>query len=503
MSRVAVIENLAPESAHSAAEIAQLFGCETWVQLKRTGTQVAVVGAAPTASVPAVHGTFEFYEALLKNDYKQVFRIHGLNYPLNRALAAELEEQFPADRFPYVLSAAEECGLNGYFTERLSPEAMARIGKLAEKTAPVGYFTGMALPNAGRHWFSLALRNFYLDENFETLFDSPRSVVVNAVANCNFSCAKCQYHSPLAQAKEHYTQGMSLEKFKVLLERVKDYRRLTAVYPSITGEPLMHPEIVAIVKAIKDSGYSVGFTTNGLLLTPETTDALLDAGLDGLAFSVDSVNAETYEKLQEGGNLATVEKNMRYYRDAVLRRKGAFSAVVNCVVSEENDTQHAAFRKRWAEEGFSVQFSTYHNFLDSNRPHFVNEPWGPSQRMPCAALWTGLYLTSEGRAVTCGAMAKTLGIQENIFDMTPHDLWRCEALNKLRKQQLTGVKPGYCKEFTCWTGQIGTYSLDEDGEQVYYTLGSTMYPRTQQAAAAAPAASRFRQAVSRVRNVFS
>ena len=69
----------------------------------------------------------------------------------------------------------------------------------------------------------------------------------------------------------------------------------------------------------------------------------------------------------------------------------------------------------------------------------------------------GFILTEDGRVVSCGAMAKTLGLKENIFKTSPDKLWRSEALNKLRKQQLTGIKPGYCKEFTCWTAPITTY----------------------------------------------
>ena len=54
----------------------------------------------------------------------------------------------------------------------------------------------MALDSAARHWFSRDLRRFYLQDHFETLFDSPRAVAINAVPQCNYACRKCQYHSP-------------------------------------------------------------------------------------------------------------------------------------------------------------------------------------------------------------------------------------------------------------------------------------------------------------------
>jgi len=41
--------------------------------------------------------------------------------------------------------------------------------------------------------------------------------------------------------------------------------------------------------------------------------------------------------------------------------------------------------------------------------------------------------------------------------MEPEELWRCDAIRRLREAQLTGMKPGYCKEFTCWTGMTSTW----------------------------------------------
>ena len=74
-----------------------------------------------------------------------------------------------------------------------------------------------------------------------------------------------------------------------------------------------------------------------------------------------------------------------------------------------------------------------------------------------------MYLTHDGRVVSCGSMAKTLGLKDSIFDTDPAALWRCENLTTLRQQQLTGVRPGYCKQFNCWTGMINTWTADEDG----------------------------------------
>ena len=71
-------------------------------------------------------------------------------------------------------------------------------------------------------------------------------------------------------------------------------------------------------------------------------------------------------------------------------------------------------------------------YFDRNRPYKEEIEWGPQTRQPCWALWQTMYLNEEGRMISCGAMAKTLGLKENIFEMSAYDLWRCESMEKLK-----------------------------------------------------------------------
>lgn len=465
---ILVVEDMSPETTNTVQDVAALFATDGWIASKTDGGSLRVTAASGVNPPPtSANGApiLDFYKGLfatLKTD-AVVYRIRAPNYPLHPGLAREIEEQFPLDRFSYVLSLADECGLEGYTVERLSAAAVDALSKMATPLLPQNYFNGMTLNTAGRHWFSLELRRFYLEECFELLFDSPRSVSINSVGSCNYSCAKCQFHSPSSKSGREFNQVMPLEKFERFLDRVADYARLRVIYPCVTGEPLTHPDIVTIVRRIKDNGYMCGFTTNAFALTPDMTDHLLDAGLDQLAISIDSIDPDKYQRLQEGGDLRTVEKNILNYRNKYFKKYGRFSATINCVVDEDNVDEQDAFRTRWLAEGFSVSFSTKYDFLNQNAPYFVNDGWGPVDRQPCWALWNSMYLTHDGRVVSCGSMAKTLGLKDNIFDTDPAALWRCENLTTLRQQQLTGVRPGYCKQFNCWTGMINTWTADEDG----------------------------------------
>ncbi len=69
-------------------------------------------------------------------------------------------------------------------------------------------------------------------------------------------------------------------------------------YPRVTlcglGDPLIHPDIANIVRAVKDHGFFCQLVTNGSLLSTKTAEALVSAGLDELCISLHSVNPEHY-----------------------------------------------------------------------------------------------------------------------------------------------------------------------------------------------------------------
>lgn len=62
------------------------------------------------------------------------------------------------------------------------------------------------------------------------------------------------------------------------------------------GEPLLHPQIEAIVQLAYASRLHTSLVTNGLLLTERRLQSLMDAGLLGITVSLDSLDADTYRR---------------------------------------------------------------------------------------------------------------------------------------------------------------------------------------------------------------
>lgn len=94
---------------------------------------------------------------------------------------------------------------------------------------------------------------------------------INAVEHCNLGCVACSHASPVADAA--FADPEAVRADLAALATAVSVRELRVV----GGEPLLHPELPALLRAIRDTGIGerVRVTTNGTLLhsvPPEWAD---------------------------------------------------------------------------------------------------------------------------------------------------------------------------------------------------------------------------------------
>ena len=104
-----------------------------------------------------------------------------------------------------------------------------------------------------------------------TLLDYPGRVACTVFLNgCNFRCPYCHNWELLGDAEE----VMTVEELLTFLRKrqgILDGVCITG------GEPTLHPELPALLQAVRELGYAVKLDTNGY--RPEVLGALLNAGL--------------------------------------------------------------------------------------------------------------------------------------------------------------------------------------------------------------------------------
>lgn len=125
--------------------------------------------------------------------------------------------------------------------------------------------------------------------------------------NCNLECVMCPWIDIHKSDKL-----LSLETFSY----IQPYLKL-AKEVDLTGggEPLTNPHLPDMVKAAKQAGCKVGFSTNGFYLTPELSKTMIQLGLDWISFSFDAATPETYHQIRQGSSYDTVTGNIRALKD--------------------------------------------------------------------------------------------------------------------------------------------------------------------------------------------
>lgn len=96
---------------------------------------------------------------------------------------------------------------------------------------------------------------------------------------CNLACEGCY--------RPHEDNHKTLEQIAAELEVFKRHRKSDCMSLA-GGDPLVHPQIVEIVRMVREGGWKPVINTNGLALGPRLLAKLKQAGVAGFTFHIDT-----------------------------------------------------------------------------------------------------------------------------------------------------------------------------------------------------------------------
>jgi MoaA/NifB/PqqE/SkfB family radical SAM enzyme len=99
------------------------------------------------------------------------------------------------------------------------------------------------------------------------------------IRRCNLSCTYCNEF-------DDFSKPVPLEEMLRRIDRLAELG--TTIITQSGGEPLLHPDLDAIIARVRSHGILAGMITNGYLLTRERIERLNRAGLEHLQISIDN-----------------------------------------------------------------------------------------------------------------------------------------------------------------------------------------------------------------------
>jgi MoaA/NifB/PqqE/SkfB family radical SAM enzyme len=137
---------------------------------------------------------------------------------------------------------------------------------------------------------------------------------VELTNRCNFSCVFCP------DGRMTRKRGtMDVDLAFSALDQIADLDLAEKVTFHVMGEPLLHPQFFAILDHAHEKGLSVGLTTNGALLRPETIRQLAERDLFQIDISLQTPDAESFQATR--GSRVPFDR----YREGLLQLLAACS----------------------------------------------------------------------------------------------------------------------------------------------------------------------------------
>lgn len=338
-------------------------------------------------------------------------------------------------------------------------------------------------------------------ENFASrasiVSNRPLEFFVESSNACNLRCLMCNL-SHNEDVKE--TPPVSLE----LIDRVTDfYPGLLQAHLHGVGEPLLNRNLTEIIRRIRRAGgpVVVDFFTNAMLLDRSVSEALVDAGVDRIVFSIDGATKETYEAIHRGArwerllknldglngvkrergseyprlqlNLIAMNMNFHEFPELVALAAGKGIGrieVKNLVVAAKAPDEIRRQKRHYDPERDDAVLAEAKEIADRNGVELVLDyyrssrvPSGPAapardvDRNPCFQPWKTFYVKSNGEVKPCCFTGRTMG---SLLESTPEEIWNGPGYRRLRESIARGVYPEGCA--TCVKFDLRPRADDSD-----------------------------------------
>ncbi len=343
----------------------------------------------------------------------------------------------------------------------------------------------------------------------------PHVVAWNLTRRCNLECAHCYI-----AAGPHETAATELDT-ATCLDIVDQLLALNPAPMLILsgGEPLLRRDLAEIAHYASANGATVVVGTNGTLLTAERIAALKNAGVRGVAVSVDSLRPSYHDNFRRGrGALADVQAALARLQAARL------DFIIQTTVTKGNRAELGQL-VAWSAEQGAVAFNCYF-LVPTGRgasltdlspdeveavlaslarwqreyrgmmmvrakcaPHFMRhvhqaDPDSPilnyETRCPCGTQYC--RITPDGKLTPCPYLPEVAG------DLRTHsfgEIWRSSPLFRRLREGALGGKCGAC-EYRALCGGCRARAFAVEGD-VLAADPSCVYEPTGEAALVEPA----------------
>lgn len=243
---------------------------------------------------------------------------------------------------------------------------------------------------------------------------------------------------------------MPFELFERCADEVASLAPETECWFSFCGEPLLEPEaLLRMIAYGKRVGLrSLNINSNGMLLTPELTERILDSGVDLVVFGVDGLSQETYERIRAGGIRSVLYANVEGFLRSRAARSAGPEVHVQFIEMDENAHELEDFKRYWLARGAVVKVR---NQLSWGGKFGTRLAVPRAERIPCPWAVTMMHVFWDGRVPRCPGDTEGDESVGNAWDEALTSLWsRLGTYREMHLQHRFELLPERCGPCKDW-----------------------------------------------------
>ena len=288
----------------------------------------------------------------------------------------------------------------------------------------------------------------------------PPMVILDVTNTCNLKCIHCP--QPMLQAAPGFKPNhMKWEHFSKIVDEIGAVGQPMLLRIAGDGEPTIHPDILKMISYAKERApnATLNLTTNGLVTGREQADAMIDAGLDLIDFSIDAYSKAVYDDVRRGGKYERLMANIFGFLDRRKVKRANTKVMVSMVVQKENAHEAKLFKDFWTPLVDRVLIRQLHSAVNQIPAEKIAESRdlnhaAERERFPCPHLWKRLTIDFQGLVKFCAHdwvhdEGVTLG---KIEEASLAEVWHGGMLAAIRNHHINGTYPAgaLCTTCTDW-----------------------------------------------------
>ena len=256
---------------------------------------------------------------------------------------------------------------------------------------------------------------------------APVSLGIEVTNSCNLRCIMCH--------REVMTREVGFMDFDLFKECARQGIEMGVkmIVPFNYGESLLHPKLVDMVEYVKSLSKEtlVKINTNGMLMTKEYAEALVNAGIDEITFSLEGCRKESHEKIAKGSNYERVLANLMNLIN-VKKETGKPQIRVCMVRMEETASEMKQFIRKWRPLVDNIGISNVNTGYGTLKDRRV-EKRSLNRKVPCRELWLKLQVLWNGDVTVCCIDYDGKLKIGNIRNESLNELWVGSKVERMRE----------------------------------------------------------------------